>query len=115
MRISDWSSDVCSSDLNTMRNIFGMFGIFSWSFAATANTMVSNIIGQGREDEVMGMVGKIVKISFFISLILFFLLNIWPEWFLSFYGQSDDFIREAIPVVGVVSIALFLMFSGPVL
>jgi putative MATE family efflux protein len=99
---------------NTMRNIFGLFGIFSWSFAATTNTMVSNIIGQGREEEVMGMVRRIVKVSFGISLVMFILLNIWPEWFLSFYGQSDDFIRDAIPVVRVVSVALLFMAFGPV-
>ena len=99
---------------NTMRNIFGMFGIFSWAFASTTNTMVSNIIGQGREDEVMELVMKIVRCSFSISLIMFLLLNVWPEWFISFYGQSDDFIREAVPVVRVISIALLMMSFGPV-
>jgi multidrug resistance protein, MATE family len=99
---------------NTMRSIFGVFGIFSWSFAATTNTMVSNIIGQGREEEVMGVVMKIVRCSFLISLALFLVLNIWPEWLLSFYGQTDDFIRDAIPVVRVVSVALLMMSFGPV-
>jgi putative MATE family efflux protein len=99
---------------NTMRNLFGLFGLFSWSFASAANTMVSNIIGQGREDEVMGLVFRIVKCSFAISMVLFFMLNLWPEWFLSFYGQSDAFIRDAIPVVRVVSVALLLMSFGPV-
>src|SRR5690606_17654526 len=56
---------------NTMRNIFGLFGIFSWAFAATTNTMVSNIIGQGREGEVLSVVMKIVRCSFAISLLLF--------------------------------------------
>ena len=97
-----------------MRNIFGLFGIFSWAFAATANTMVSNIIGQGRENEVMGLVMKIVRCSFAVSLVLFFLLNFWPEWFLSFYGQSDSFIQDAIPVVRVISIALLMMSFGTV-
>lgn len=99
---------------NTMRNIFGLFGIFSWAFASATNTMVSNIIGQGREKEVMGLVIKIVRCSFSFSLVLFLLLNFWPEWFLSFYGQSNDFIRDAIPVVRVVSIALLMMSFGPV-
>jgi putative MATE family efflux protein len=99
---------------NTMRNIFGLFGIFSWSFASTTNTMVSNIIGQGREDEVVGLIKKIIKVSFSISLIMFLMLNIWPEWFLSFYGQSDAFIRDAIPVVRVVSVALLFMSLGTV-
>ena len=99
---------------NTMRNIFGLFGIFSWAFAATANTMVSNIIGQGRDGEVMGLVSKIVRCSFAFALLLFLLLNFWPEWFLSFYGQSEGFIRDAKPVVRVVSIALLMMSFGPV-
>src|SRR5690349_1785781 len=72
---------------NTMRNIFGLTGIFSWAFASAANTMVSNIIGQGKEDEVLPLIRRIVTISFSISLILFLMLNYRPEWFLSFYGQ----------------------------
>ena len=83
-------------------------------FAATTNAMVSNIIGQGREDEVMGVVGKIVRCSFAFSLILFLVLNVWPEWFVSFYGQSEGFIRDAIPVVRVVSVGLLMMSFGPV-
>ncbi len=30
---------------NTMRNVFGLFGCFGWSFAAASNAMVSNVIG----------------------------------------------------------------------
>lgn len=94
---------------NTMRNIFGMFGIFSWAFAATTNAMVSNIIGQGRKDEVIGLIKRIAFISFSISATIFVVLNIWPSLFLSFYGQGEEFISEAIPVVRIVSIALMLM------
>jgi len=35
-----------------MRLMFGFFGIFIWAFAATSNTMVSNIIGQGLPEKV---------------------------------------------------------------
>ncbi len=94
---------------NTMRNIFGLFGIFSWAFASTTNTMVSNIIGQGRQDEVIPLIYRIIKMSVSISLFIFILLSIWPEWFLSFYGQGEEFIQEAIPVVRVVSVALLMM------
>src|SRR5690606_4485355 len=99
---------------NAMRNIFGLFGIFSWAFAATTTTMVSNIIGQGREGEVMKLVERIVRCSFSISFVLFLLLNFAPEWFLSFYGQEEGFILDAIPVVRVVSIGLLMMSFGPV-
>jgi multidrug resistance protein, MATE family len=99
---------------NTMRNIFGLFGIFSWAFASAANSMVSNIIGQGKEDEVIPLIKRIIKMSFAISFTLFVLLNIWPEWFLSFYGQGEGFMADAIPVIHVVSLALLMMSFGTI-
>lgn len=99
---------------NTMRNIFGLFGIFSWAFASATNAMVSNVIGQGREEEVVPLVRRIIRVSFAFSLILFTGLVIKPEWFLSFYGQGQDFIREAIPVVYIVSFALLIQSVGTV-
>ncbi len=94
---------------NTMRNIFGVTGIFSWSFAATTNTMVSNIIGQGRQEEVMPMIIRIMKMSLGCTVVIVIFLNIFPEVFLTFYGQGPDFVNEAIPVVRVVSVALLMM------
>jgi MATE family multidrug resistance protein len=99
---------------NTMRNIFGLFGIFCWAFAATTNTMVSNVIGQGRSEEVLPLIRRIVRLSLGISLVLFIVLNLVPEWFLSFYSQGDAFIAEAIPIVRIVSVALLMMSFGTI-
>jgi len=94
---------------NTMRNIFGMFGAFTWAFASTTNAMVSNIIGQGRKEQVIQLIRKIVKLSMGFAITIAILLNIFPEVFLSIFGQDEDFIRAAIPVVRVVSSALVMM------
>jgi len=94
---------------NTMRNIFGFFGVFTWSFAATSNTMVSNVIGQGLQDKVIPLIGMIVRLSLSFGLVVCLLLNLFPSLFLSIYGQGDAFIREAIPVLRIVSSALILM------
>jgi len=94
---------------NSMRNIFGLFGCISWSFAATSNSMVSNIIGQGFENKVIELIVKIMKLSFGLAIIIFVLLNIAPGLFLRIYGQGNDFIDAAIPVVRVVSAALVIM------
>jgi len=99
---------------NTMRNIFGLFGIFCWAFASTTNTMVSNIIGQGKQEEVMPLIKRIVTMSLGISVFIFMILNIVPEFFLSFYSQGDEFIAEAIPIVRIVSVALLMMSVGTI-
>lgn len=102
-------SDTPQAISNVMRNVFGMFGCMSWAFAATSNSMVSNIIGQGKHEQVIYLIKKIVKLSTGIALVLCLLLNLFPGLFLSIFGQNDDFIREGIPVIRVVSLAMILM------
>jgi multidrug resistance protein, MATE family len=94
---------------NTMRNLFGLFGMFSWAFSATCSSMVSNIIGQGLQERVRELIIKIVKISMGIALGVFLALNLFPEAFLSIYGQSNEWVNAAIPVVRIVSLALVMM------
>lgn len=94
---------------NTMRNIFGFFGCFTWAFGATANSMVSNIIGQGLQHRVTELVMKIMGWSLGFALVVCLILNLFPVAFLSIYGQGDDFIQAAIPVLRIVSSALVLM------
>lgn len=94
---------------NTMRNIFGIFGIFAWSFASTSNAMVSNIIGQGRKEEVVPLIRKIAKLSFILTLILCLLVNLFPSLFLQIYDLDKEFTREAIPVIRIVSAGILCM------
>ena len=94
---------------NSMRNIFGFFGSFTWAFAATSSTMVSNIIGQEMQDKVIPLINKIVKWSLGFAVVVFILLNVFAHPFLSIYGQGEDFMKEGIPVLRVVSFALLFM------
>lgn len=94
---------------NVMRNIFGLAGIFSWAFAATTNTMVSNLIGQGRTEEVMPLIYRIAKISVSFSFVIAILLNVFPSVMLSFYGQDEQFVVDALPVLRIVTTALLMM------
>jgi multidrug resistance protein, MATE family len=94
---------------NIMRNIFGFFGLFTWAFAATTNTMVSNIIGQGLEDRVTELIKKIALISFTIAVVIFVLLNLLPVYFLSIFGEGEIYIKHAVPVIRVVSVAILFM------
>jgi Na+-driven multidrug efflux pump len=94
---------------NMMRNIFGFFGIFTWAFAATSSTMVSNIIGQKRNDEVQTLIMRIVQLSTGLSVIVGIILNIFPEQILSVFGQDEEFITHSIPVLRIVSVAMILM------
>ena len=94
---------------NTMRNVFGLVGVFVWAFASTSNTMVSNLMGQKREDKVLQAITGITYWSFCLCLMMCALLNIFPGTFFRLFGQGDEFVIEAIPVVRIVSLGLVFM------
>ena len=94
---------------NAMRNIFGFFGCFTWAFAATTTTMVSNIIGQNLQDKVLELIYKIMRWSFGIAVIVAIVINVFAAQFLSIYGQGEGFMTEGVPVLRIVSIALLFM------
>jgi multidrug resistance protein, MATE family len=94
---------------NAMRNIFGVFGIFTWAFASTANAMVSNIIGQGKKEQVISLIVKIMKLSVFFTMALCLLVNLFPGLFLSIYGRDESFVSEAIPVIRMVTVGIMSM------
>jgi len=94
---------------NVMRNIFGLVGCFTWAFAATSSTMVSNIIGQGKKEDITVLINKIVRLSTGFALLIAALINLFPAALLSVFGQDELFIRTAIPVVRIVTLAMVLM------
>lgn len=107
--LTDRHGEMALAVSNTMRNVFGFFGSFTWAFAATSSTMVSNIIGQHRKEDVPLLLKKLVRLSVGFSLIVGILLNVAPQVFLSIYGQPDAFVEMAIPVIRIVSVAMVLM------
>jgi multidrug resistance protein, MATE family len=94
---------------NTMRNIFGLFGIFVWAFASTTNAMVSNIIGQGKSEKVIYLVKKVSLLSFGFTLVLCILVNIFPDLILSIYDRDENFVNDAIPVIRIVTSGMLVM------
>lgn len=93
----------------TMRNVFGLFSIFTWALGSTTNAMVSNIIGQGRHSEVMQLTGRIARLSFCVAIISCLILNLFPSAIFSLFRAKEDFVGDAIPVIRVVSAALLIM------
>jgi MATE family multidrug resistance protein len=94
---------------NTMRNVLGLAGVVTWAFGATTNAMVSNIIGQGKHERVGELIGKIIRLSTGSALVMALLLNLFPDVLFYIYGQSGEFVEQAVPVVRVLSIAIVLM------
>ncbi len=94
---------------NVMRNVFGLSGIFVWAFASTSNVVVSNLMGQGKEEKVLQAITKIMVWSICFCGLMVTLLNLFPHVFFGVFGQSKEFVEAGIPVARVVSIGMLFM------
>ncbi|HEX2683829.1 MAG TPA: MATE family efflux transporter [Ferruginibacter sp.] len=94
---------------NTMRNVFGLTGVFVWAFASTCNVMVSNLMGQKREDKVIEAITRIMLLSIAFCVAMCLLVNIFPGMFFGLFGQGEAFVKEGIPVLRMVSFGLLFM------
>jgi len=92
-----------------MRLVFGFCGIFIWAFAATANTMVSNIIGQGMHEKVMPLIKRIILLSAGSSFLIFLPLQLFTTEILSLFNTNEEFLSLGTPVLRIVGFAIMLM------
>jgi multidrug resistance protein, MATE family len=94
---------------NIMRNVFGLGGVFVWAFASTSNVVVSNLMGQGKEEKVLPAITRIMLWSMLFCGIMVALLNIFPHVFFSLFGQDEAFVKAGIPVARAVSLGMLCM------
>ena len=94
---------------NVMRNVFGLAGVFVWAFASTTSSMVSNIMGQNREELVIPLVVRIMCWSMGLCFLMCGLLNLFPEIFFRLFGQDESFVLAGVPVIRTVSLGIMFM------
>lgn len=97
-----------------LRSLFRIVSVSTWAFAATCNSMVSNIIGQGRQKDVLGLVHKVARISFICTAVICGLMLISARFYLSLFTSDVALIEVALPSLRVVTVATLIMSLGTV-
>lgn len=89
-----------------------------WGFSSAANSMVSNLIGQKKPEEVMGLLKKISKLSFAFVFILVSLNVIFAKGILSITTSDPVLINDSLMSYYIVCFATLvfsvsmILFSG---
>lgn len=97
---------------NIGRSLYVLLMIPASALATTVNTLVSNLIGASRKEEVLPFVHRMMSLSLLLVLPLAILTYIFPSLFASIYTDDQDLIQACIPVIKIVAIAnLFFSVS----
>ena len=93
---------------SVVRSTYMILIIPGIAFSSTANTLTSRIIGEGKSDEVMSTIWKVVKNSFLCSAVLVAVVAIIPQLVLQIYTDDLALAQAAVPSVHVICIATLM-------
>ena len=96
---------------NIIRGVSGLLWMILAAFSSTCSTLVSNIIGAGREDKVMSLVKRIMKLSYGIVISIAILFCIFPKAVISIYTDIPELIPATIPSL-IVMCSSYLLTVG---
>ena len=105
-----------SAITSMMRIVYLMLSIPCWGFASGVNTMVSNLIGQGRKDEVMSLIWKTAILCLGVTFVVSLPVVLFPEYILyPLFGEVNlDLIRESQSTLYVLFGILMVFAIGGV-
>ncbi len=100
---------------NITRSFYMLLMIPVWGLSSATNTMVSNIIGQGRSQEVVPLIKKVLLIGMLSTLAIIQANLFIPHRIAAFFTDEAHLIDATIPLLRVISLALFAFAFGMIL
>lgn len=81
-----------------------------WGFSVAANSMISNIIGQSKQEEVFVLLKKIIRITILITFVMIILNLLFPLEILGLFTSDAKIIRDSVSSLRIVNLAM-IFFS----
>lgn len=103
---------------HVVRSIYMVVMIPLFGFSSATSSLVSNLIGEGRIEEVSTLLKKIVTLSLGCTIPFLPLLLFLPREIVSFYSDKEVLLSGAEPVLFIISGAMllfsiaYILFSG---
>jgi len=79
------------------------------------NTLVSNLIGAGRKEEVLPFIRRIIRIALVIVVPMILITLFLPQLIARIYTDDAGLIAACIPVLQVISVAILFCAVGNII
>ena len=101
-----------------IRSIYMVLMIPLFGFSSSTNTLVSNLIGQGKSDKVLTLIKRVTIMSLASTVLVLFFNLFFPTEMIGFYTKDLALVSETIPTLNVISFTMFffsvafILFNG---
>jgi putative MATE family efflux protein len=86
-----------------------------WSYFTATNSMVSNIIGQGRSEDVLPLLKKIISFSVLTIIIIIAIALMFPDFILGISSSDTNLIHDSRNSLLIICIASFVFSFSSIL
>ena len=100
---------------NIVRNIGSLIFMIISAFASTCSSVTSNLIGAGRQEEVMPKIKRIIVMGYMFVIPLALLFSAFPELFARIYTNIPSLYEDVAPSVWVFCTSLIFTVPGNIL
>jgi putative MATE family efflux protein len=100
---------------NIVRSLYTLLMIPAIAFGTTTSTIISNMIGEGRKNEVNPFLKRMIYKNGLITIPFFLMLAVFPHLLARIYTSNNDLMNATAPVIQVFSGALLLLGTGMIL
>ncbi len=81
---------------NVIRSISGLLYMIVAAFAATCSSLVSNLIGAGKSDFVVGTIWQHIRLAYAFVIVPIIFLSMFPEVILGIYTDIPNVLNGAV-------------------
>ncbi len=100
---------------NVLRSIYMVLMTPIWGFSQAANTMVSNLIGQNKSDQVMTLIKRISLMSLAVGVLTVLIILINPDWLFHLTTSDASLISGAISDFPIICVSTIIFSVSMIL
>lgn len=93
---------------NIIRSISNIPFMLIQAFAITGSSLVSNLIGEGHDENVLYLCRKVIWIGYVFCIPVFFIGFLWPDLYLMIYTDNQQLINDSVSALYVMQSAYVL-------
>ncbi len=97
---------------NTVRSLSGLIWIIINSFASTCSSLVSNLIGEGRKEEVTALIRRVLGLCCMVCALPVLLYTLFPKSVLGIYSPDPVLRADGVAALLVMALGCFTSILG---
>jgi Na+-driven multidrug efflux pump len=100
---------------NVLRSIYMVLMTPIWGFSQAANTMVSNLIGQNKSDQVMTLIKRIYLMSLIVGVLTVLIIIVYLDWLFQLTTSDESLISGAVSDFPIICVSTIIFSVSMIL